>query len=106
MSYPKIPDLNSIVSQITEYVRLKAEYGNQNLDSYLADLEQTLKGSLEQLKNLPEDSELAAREPNSLEEIHRLRPDGPRKLWVERCTIFGGSFNYGNISIVKMCVRL
>ena len=81
MSYPKIPDLNSIVSQITEYVRLKAEYGNQNLDSYLADLEQTLKGSLEQLKNLPEDSELAAREPNSLEEIHRLRPDGPRKLW-------------------------
>lgn len=41
MSYPKIPDLNSIVSQITEYVRLKAEYGNQNLDSYLADLEQT-----------------------------------------------------------------
>ena len=93
MSYPKIPDLNSIVSQITEYVRLKAEYGNQNLDSYLADLEQTLKGSLEQLKNLPEDSELAAREPNSLEEIHRLRPDGPRKLWVERCTIFGGSFN-------------
>ncbi len=81
MSYPNIPDFQSTVSEIIEYVRLKAEYGSTGLDSYLSDLEQTLKKRLETLKDLPIDTQLAAKEPDTLSEIRRLRPDGPRKIW-------------------------
>ena len=83
MSYPNIPDFQSTVSEIIEYVRLKAEYGNTDLDSYLSNLEQTLKASLDELKNLPIDAQLAADEPDTLAKIRRLRPDGPRRLWDE-----------------------
>jgi ADP-ribosylglycohydrolase len=34
----------------------------------------------DELMSLPEDAELAAREPNELADIRRLRPDGPRTL--------------------------
>lgn len=81
MSYPNIPDFQSTVSEIIEYVRLKAEYGSTGLDSYLSDLEQTLKKRLETLKDLPIDTQLAAKEPDTLSEIRRLRLDGPRKIW-------------------------
>ena len=83
MSYPNIPDFQSTVAEIIEYVRLKAEYGNTELDDYLLNLEQTLKDSLEKLKGLAIDTQLAAKEPDTLSEIRRLRPDGPRKLWNE-----------------------
>ena len=35
------------------------------------------------MKNLPIDAQLAADEPDTLAEIRRLRPDGPRRLWNE-----------------------
>lgn len=81
MRYPNIPDLNATVSTIIEYIRLKAEYGNTDLDAYISSLEKTLEKSLTELKALPIDEAYAQKEPDSLSEIHKLRPDGPRKMW-------------------------
>lgn len=81
MKYPDIPDLSATISQITEYIRLKAEYGSSGLEAYISDLDQTLKDSLKALKDMPIDETLAQKEPDSLEEIRRLRPAGPRKMW-------------------------
>ncbi len=81
MRYPNIPDLNATVSTIIEYIRLKAEYGSENLDSYISTLQADLEKSLNELKALPIDEAYAKKEPDSLAEIHKLRPDGPRKMW-------------------------
>lgn len=81
MNYPEIPDLNSIVTEIVEYVRLKAEYGNKDLTSYVHTLEETLKNSLKEIKEMPVDPSLASQEPDDLASIRKLRPDGPRKMW-------------------------
>lgn len=83
MRYPDIPDFQSTVSEIIEYVRLKAEYGSTGLDSFLFNLDQTLKSSLDTLKNMSIDKQLTAKEPDTLAEIRRLRPDGVRKIWNE-----------------------
>lgn len=81
MRYPNIPDLNATVSTIIEYIRLKAEYGSENLDSYISDLQADLEKNLAVLKALPIDETMIKKEPDSLAEIHKLRPDGPRKMW-------------------------
>lgn len=81
MNYPNIPDLNAVVNEIIEYVRLKAEYGNTELDSFVLTLENSLKTSLAKVKELPIDPDLAKEEPNELAEIRKLRPVGPRKMW-------------------------
>ncbi len=83
MRYPNIPNLNDTVNQIIEYVRLKAEYGSHGLDDYLSSLDAKLKETLQEIKDFPIDNALALEEPDDLESIRKLRPDGPRKLWSE-----------------------
>lgn len=81
MKYPNIPDLNATAALIVEYIRLKAEYGNEELDTYIGSLQNMLEKSLEELKALPIDEGLRLREPDELENIRKLRPEGPRKMW-------------------------
>ena len=81
MNYPNIPDFNENIAKIIEYIRLKAEYGTENLDSYIDSLQNLLDQSLEELKELPINQELAEKEPDMLSEIRVLRPEGPRKMW-------------------------
>jgi len=83
LSYPKFPDFRSLEQQLIEYTRLKYEYGTdpEQLQSLINEAEKILKDITEQIKNSKEDKELAAREPNALDEIRSLRPIGPRRLW-------------------------
>lgn len=81
MRYPNIPDFNATVSTIIEYIRLKAEYGNADLESYISSLENTLANSLADLKALPVCPEMLQKEPDNLDAIRALRPDGPRRMW-------------------------
>lgn len=81
MRYPSIPDFHKLTEQIVEYSRLKAEMGACGIEPLLVQAQEALRQALDGLKSLPEDASLAAREPNGLADIRRLRPDGPRRLW-------------------------
>jgi ADP-ribosylglycohydrolase len=81
MSYPKLPDYQGMANQIAEYSRLKHEYGAKGIEEILQKLEKEVKASLEELKALPIDEELAKIEPNDFDAIKALRPQGPRKMW-------------------------
>lgn len=81
MNYPKIPSFNKLAGDLAEYCRLKHEYGSKDIQIVLDEAEGALKSALEKLKQLPIDEKLALQEPNEYEEILRLRPTGPRKLW-------------------------
>jgi len=83
MNYPEIPDLRKLVGEITLYTQLKHEYGAKNIPPVLAQVEETLKSTIEELKALPIDVQLAKLEPSDLPGIRHLRPDGPRRLWQE-----------------------
>jgi len=83
MSYPKIPDYNSLVSRLCLYSQLKHEYGTKCVAPILAKAEEALIIALNELQHLPIDSELVKQEPNDLHSIQSLRPIGPRRLWNE-----------------------
>jgi ADP-ribosylglycohydrolase len=81
MSYPVFPNLSKIAGNILDYGQLMHEYGAQNIQALVDEAEQSMKSVVERLKKLPIDPVLAAAEPNDLEKIHSLRPDGSRKIW-------------------------
>jgi ADP-ribosylglycohydrolase len=70
-----------LTDRITEYTRLKAEYGAEDLSEIVSQAEEAMKVALSKIKAAPIDWELALKEPDDLEEIRRLRAEGPRKLW-------------------------
>jgi ADP-ribosylglycohydrolase len=81
MAYPKIPDFGKLSNYIIEYSRLKHEYGAKGVENILSKAHSTLTNALNELLNLPVDVESSLREPNELEKIRALRPDGKRRLW-------------------------
>ena len=81
MAYPDIPDFRHLASQLELYTQLQHEYGAKGIEAVLGKAAEALETSLAQLKALPVNEELAAKEPSDLEAIRALRPDGPRRLW-------------------------
>ena len=81
MSYLETPDYDRLVKLVVQYAELKRDYGATGVAAILARAEQALELAVEDLKELPVDPGLAEREPNDLQEIKRLRPPGPRRLW-------------------------
>lgn len=81
MNYPNIPDWEQTLGYMKEYVRLKAEYGAKDLDVYVEKTLATLKNCLEEVKAIPIDETMKAKEPDELEAIKALRPEGPRRMW-------------------------
>ncbi len=81
MNYPKMPDCRKLVERFSLYSQLKHEYGARGIGPVLLEAEKELKSSLNRLMALPIDKKLAAKEPNDLRTIQRLRPAGPRRLW-------------------------
>jgi ADP-ribosylglycohydrolase len=81
VSYPEPPDYRSIIDEIESLAQLKHDHGAEDLSVPLARAEAALRRAVRTMGKLPIDSELAAKEPNGLEEIRALRPRGPRRLW-------------------------
>ncbi len=79
--YPKIPKYAKLTSQLELEAQLKAEYGARGVGESLARAERALKAALRELQALPIDKALARQEPNDLDQIKRLRPAGPRRIW-------------------------
>ncbi len=81
MAYPRRPDLNKLTSRLWEHSQLKHEYGAKGIEKVYRKAEKALRSALADLRKLPIDKKLAAREPNGLKAIKALRPKGPRKMW-------------------------
>lgn len=81
MEYPQIPNYHVLIDYLIEYAKLRCEYGAQGVESILKEVEESLKNAIFRINELPIDERLAQHEPNSLSEIRKLRPNGPRRLW-------------------------
>jgi ADP-ribosylglycohydrolase len=77
----KFNNIKALTDSISEYTKLKSEYGSEDLYDIVSEVEQTLKAALGKVKGAAIDKELALREPDELEEIRKLRTEGPRKIW-------------------------
>ncbi len=80
-NYPK--PLCDVERTINLWVQLKAETGAAGLPEKVAEIEAALAEKLAELRALPDDPALLAREPDDLEGIRALRPDGTRRYWTE-----------------------
>lgn len=83
MTYPKMPDLIEIVGQLTEFGKLKHEYGAVGILEIINDAKEKLTVALTKMKELPIDESLSLKEPNELAAIRKLRTDGPRRIWTK-----------------------
>lgn len=78
--YPDISQIRHYVDMIDITRSIQYEYQAEGIQPVLGQVENQLKDGLEKLKNLLPNPALKEKEPDSLEEIRRLRPDGPRQL--------------------------
>ena len=67
--------------QINAYAQQKVEFGASGVADKVAEIEALLKQKVAELDALPDDAGLARAEPNDLERIRSLRPDGSRRIW-------------------------
>ena len=81
MAYPRFSDIDALGRDIALYAQLKHEYGAGGIAPVLKKAEAALRAAKEELKRLPVDRGMAAREPSDLAGIRRLRPAGPRRMW-------------------------
>jgi ADP-ribosylglycohydrolase len=81
MEYPQIPDYHLLIDHLVEYAKLRCEYGAQGVESILQEVKKSLEDAISRINQLPIDEQMARQEPNSLNEIRSLRPNGPRRLW-------------------------
>lgn len=82
MAYPDFAKLPEYEYLLTEYARLKCEQGaGDRVEPILAQVKEQLRAAVEQLRDLPDNPALALREPDELDAIRALRPEGPRRLW-------------------------
>jgi len=62
------------------YAELKHEYGSENIQEILNIIDDSISSGIEQLKNISPDEKLKQKEPDVLDKIKKLRPEGPRKM--------------------------
>ena len=81
--YPDTQKLGRLLGRLEDFARLKCEYGADTaaVEAVLADMRTGLEVDLARLLALPEDPELATREPYALEGIRVMRPSADRILW-------------------------
>ena len=80
--YPTNLNLKKL-ERLERWIKLRAEQGvgNGPLQRVVDEIHRFIDQKVDEVTLLPGDRELAAREPNGLDEIHGLRPDGSRRIW-------------------------
>ena len=66
---------------VNAYAQQKVEFGASGVAEKVAEIEALLKQKVAELDALTNDAELAKAEPDDLETIRSLRPDGSRRIW-------------------------
>ncbi|MCY4071120.1 MAG: ADP-ribosylglycohydrolase family protein [Chloroflexi bacterium] len=66
---------------INAYAQQKVEFGASGVAEKVAEIEALLKQKVVELDAMANDAELAKAEPDDLETIRSLRPDGSRRMW-------------------------
>ena len=81
--YPKDHELGALATRAVDYANLMHEYGAaQNpIDALLCEAAMSLKDTIAKITSLPVDAKLKADEPDDLDAIRALRPEGPRRIW-------------------------
>ena len=79
--YPELTDCKKILEMIGMYALQKHEYGAAGIPLAISRLEQALQATLDEIKQLPVDETQKKLEPDRLDDIRLLRPNGPRRLW-------------------------
>ncbi len=81
MKYPDIPNFKKLCADLVTYANLKTEYKADGVQKELDDAKAQLEQSMANIKKLNADPEFQKIEPDDLESIRKLRPDGKRKIW-------------------------
>ena len=79
--YPE--SLENWERKINSLAMQKVEFGADGVAEKLAEIEALLAQKLAELAALPDDAELARREPDDLGSIRAARPTGARRIWSE-----------------------
>ena len=83
MGYPKMSGGGHMINLINEYAKLKYEYGSDfsEIEKIISETDEFLKARLDKMTGLPVCENLAAKEPDDLAEIKKLRKPSERRLW-------------------------
>lgn len=76
---PYYPDLNEQFMVLKEWIDLIKEQGG-DADDFVGELRETLDKLTHRVSGMPVDKDLLAKEPDELDQIRKLRPEGPRVL--------------------------
>ena len=80
--YPDSQKLTQLSEDLRNYIHLKCEQGSsEEAFALLRETENFLTDMITKVQLVSDDPILLKQEPDSLEEILKLRPYGPRKLW-------------------------
>ncbi len=80
MTYPDTSNLRALTAKLQRLTQLKHERGAADVSKILEQAETKLQQSLNDLADCPDAPELNQQEPDELESIQHLRPQGPRTL--------------------------
>ena len=81
MGYIDQSKLFDMAHQVQEWLRLACEYGREDrAEEVYAKVKEALLGAAAELEHMEPEASLAAKEPDDLDAIKALRPEGPRKL--------------------------
>ncbi len=81
-TYPDTGVLHDLLRQFQLHVQQQHEYGARGSAAVIERLRRELQAAVREVRRLPPDPRLAAREPDDLQSILALRSRGPRRLWM------------------------
>ncbi|MCX7018146.1 MAG: ADP-ribosylglycohydrolase family protein [Candidatus Sumerlaeota bacterium] len=81
MRHPEVQEFEKLLEELRLHTLNKYDYGAKGIVSALIRARKALADAVRDIKRLPDDKKLAAREPDSFDKIRQLCPRGPRRLW-------------------------
>lgn len=82
VEYLNLAKFNQALHNLKLYADLKIEYGSaEEVNSITNELIELINDYTKRIRDVKDDECLKSKEPDCLDEIKKLRTDGPRKLW-------------------------
>lgn len=80
MKYPKYPNINELANLLQDYASLKTEVGSKGVGLVLDQVEEMMKVYIKKMSQLDECDTIDLNEPNELNKIQMVRPEGVRRF--------------------------